>query len=277
MGSLRVSGLHAAQLTKDYSGGGRYVGEMKEGKRHGVGTTYYSNGYAEVGRYEMDHPVGEGAWWSADRQTAWRLKDGKKVGGNDLKEAEAVADSLGLPVPLLQKTAPATSAAAPAAASAPGPTDDDAPPNGVASQKLETFEHVKAALAAHDPCCVCVDPPDVWLAPLRKVVREGGLSSAVLRLRLTQGWVLLALDAERVSKVAAKDVWAVVARTIQHDAGDGIYYAMYKGKRLALFKPEAWACLQDVVEKVRAVASRLRPCPTLHVPLTLRPPPSHRR
>ena len=43
--------------------------------------------------------VGEGARWSSDRRTAWRLKDGNKGDEISLAEAAQIAGRLGLPVP----------------------------------------------------------------------------------------------------------------------------------------------------------------------------------
>ena len=46
----------------------------------GFGTYQYVDGRAEVGRYQGNVDVGEGVRWSSDRQTAWRLQDGRRVG-----------------------------------------------------------------------------------------------------------------------------------------------------------------------------------------------------
>ena len=53
----------------------------------------------EVGRYKADADVGEGAKWSADRATAWRVSDGKVGGPISLEEAARIAERVGLPVP----------------------------------------------------------------------------------------------------------------------------------------------------------------------------------
>ena len=73
-----------------------------------------ADGFAEVARYTLDKPVGEGALWNEDRSTAWRMKDGniakkkKKAsvfGGSgkdeeiSLEEAARIAAVLGLIVP----------------------------------------------------------------------------------------------------------------------------------------------------------------------------------
>ena len=43
--------------------------------------------------------MGEGAQWSADRATAWRLSDGKQGEPISLEEAARIAERVGLPVP----------------------------------------------------------------------------------------------------------------------------------------------------------------------------------
>ena len=56
----------------------------------------------EVGQYNMGKDIGEGARWSSDRRTAWRLKKGSApmFGGKiSLAEAAQIAGRLGLPVP----------------------------------------------------------------------------------------------------------------------------------------------------------------------------------
>ena len=62
-----------------FADGAIYEGEYKNGAMEGFGTYQYIDGRAEVGRYENNVDVGEGVRWSADRQTCWRLCDGKVV------------------------------------------------------------------------------------------------------------------------------------------------------------------------------------------------------
>ena len=62
-------------------------------------TGHYASGEVEVGRYKGGARVGEGARWSADRTTAWRLRDGKRGESISLEEAKQIADKVGLPVP----------------------------------------------------------------------------------------------------------------------------------------------------------------------------------
>ena len=55
-----------------------------------------------MGRFSAGADVGEGARWSADRRTAWRLREGEQVESIplDLEEAARIAKEIGLPVPL---------------------------------------------------------------------------------------------------------------------------------------------------------------------------------
>ena len=52
-----------------------------------------------MGCYAADEDSGEGAKWSADRRTAWRLQDGEEEGEISLEVAAAIAARIGLPVP----------------------------------------------------------------------------------------------------------------------------------------------------------------------------------
>ena len=61
--------------------------------------TFAVTGSALAGQYNMDKRIGEGARWSSDRRTAWRLKDGNKGDEIFLAEAAQIAGRLGLPVP----------------------------------------------------------------------------------------------------------------------------------------------------------------------------------
>ena len=70
-----------------------------DNKRHGKGTYSWADGRVDVGQCNMDKDIGEGARWSSDRRTAWRLKDGKQGDKISLAEAAQIAGRLGLPVP----------------------------------------------------------------------------------------------------------------------------------------------------------------------------------
>lgn len=82
-----------------YASGDVYEGERVAGRREGCGTYRYAGGRAEVSWYRAGEPVGEGAQWSDDRQTACRLHDGKVHESIPLEEAARIADEIGLPVP----------------------------------------------------------------------------------------------------------------------------------------------------------------------------------
>ena len=94
-----VDGKINGQGTLWYADGDRYEGEWRDGKMHGRGTYTYADGSAETGRYAAGADVGKGARWSADRQSAWRLRDGEAIGSISLKKAARIAAALGLPVP----------------------------------------------------------------------------------------------------------------------------------------------------------------------------------
>jgi hypothetical protein len=77
-------------------------------QRIGRGALTYPNGEAEVGTFAATNGetevgtgrrAGEGARWSADRQKAWRMKDGKEVAECSLEDAAAIAAAIDLPVP----------------------------------------------------------------------------------------------------------------------------------------------------------------------------------
>jgi hypothetical protein len=89
--------------TMRYADGDVYEGEYKANKKEGRGTYRFANGRAMVSRLKADAPVGKGTAWSADRQTAWRMRDGKRREEITLEEAariaQRLASALGLPVP----------------------------------------------------------------------------------------------------------------------------------------------------------------------------------
>ena len=65
----------------------------------GRGTYRYASGAVEVCCYAGGAPVGEGAEWNADGQTALRLQDGEPVEEISLEEAARIAARVGEPVP----------------------------------------------------------------------------------------------------------------------------------------------------------------------------------
>ena len=84
--------------------GSRYVGEFCDGAFEGAGTQFYLDGHAEASRYLAGEPVGTGVGWTADRAQAYRIVEAQD-GVVDriemsLEAARALADGLGVPVPL---------------------------------------------------------------------------------------------------------------------------------------------------------------------------------
>ena len=67
-----------------------YDGGWKANKFDGLGTYTYLSGMSEVSRHVADRPVGVGVRWSADRETAWRLKDGEVQAEISPEEASAL-------------------------------------------------------------------------------------------------------------------------------------------------------------------------------------------
>mmetsp|Transcript_23067 Transcript_23067/g.47424 ORF Transcript_23067/g.47424 Transcript_23067/m.47424 type:complete len:320 (+) Transcript_23067:54-1013(+) len=105
-----------------YNTGDVYIGNWKNCKRHGHGTMYIENGDVyegnwnngfkdgagtyrwrdgelDISRYSSDYRVGEGVRWSEDRRRAFRLIRGNVQEEISLREAERIADALGLPAP----------------------------------------------------------------------------------------------------------------------------------------------------------------------------------
>ena len=62
-------------------------------------TAIGASGEVDVTRCKGNAPVGEGAKWSADRATAWRMSDGKAGETISLEDAARIAERVGLPVP----------------------------------------------------------------------------------------------------------------------------------------------------------------------------------
>ena len=77
--------------------GATFEGEFANGEREGAGTYWHTDGSADFCFYAAGSATGEGARWSSDRQTAWRLLDGKKQAEISLDEARALAAQIGLP------------------------------------------------------------------------------------------------------------------------------------------------------------------------------------
>ena len=86
--------------TYNYTGGNKYVGAWKDGKRHGQGTFTFANGNKYVGEYKDGKEHGQGTWthgpeskWAGNKyvgefkdskpngQGTWTFKDGSKYVG----------------------------------------------------------------------------------------------------------------------------------------------------------------------------------------------------
>lgn len=68
---------------------------------------------------------------------------------------------------------------------------------------------------------------------------------------LSDGWVLLSLQMDRMEMAAIQDVWLVVAQTMTLLGNRGIYFTSRRRKPLALFTPEGWKALEMVSKEVR--------------------------
>lgn len=64
--------------TIEYPDGSRYIGEIKKGKRHGVGTIYYKNGSYYDGEWKKDNMHGEGTMYFTENFT-YCNNDGSEV------------------------------------------------------------------------------------------------------------------------------------------------------------------------------------------------------
>ena len=88
-----------------WNDGEYYLGQWKNGERHGKGVFYASDGSVEYSMYENGLAVGQGLKWVANRKTAFRLVDGKETSevssGVAQKEAKEKFD---LPVPEVSAT-----------------------------------------------------------------------------------------------------------------------------------------------------------------------------
>lgn len=94
--------------------GDEYVGQWKDGERHGKGIFYANDGTVEISMFENGVSKGEGISWSADRKTAHKLVDGTKKIEMLPEEAEAFAlEKFNVEVPEVSKAPPKKSPASP--------------------------------------------------------------------------------------------------------------------------------------------------------------------
>ena len=69
------------KLTKKYTDGRKYVGEFKDGKRHGQGTVIFADGRKYVGKWKDDKPNGKGILTFTDKKKyVGEYKNGKFTG-----------------------------------------------------------------------------------------------------------------------------------------------------------------------------------------------------
>ena len=69
--------------------GETYTGSFKADKRDGPGLFLWSSGRSDLCTFAKGLPKGEGVRWSADKQRAWRLKDGVQGEEMSLEAADA--------------------------------------------------------------------------------------------------------------------------------------------------------------------------------------------
>jgi len=99
-GTYTADKKEGAECTYFFAGTGtRFVGGYRADKRDGAGTFFYKDGTAEVCQHSGGEKSGEGAKWSVDRTTAWRLRAGKIGDEISLDEAAQIAERVGRPVP----------------------------------------------------------------------------------------------------------------------------------------------------------------------------------
>lgn len=88
-----------------YFNGDYYDGQWIADKKEGRGRYVWSDGSEEISMYRADKDVGEGVRWSSDGTTARRLYSGWTLLSISLKEAERIANRIGLPVPAAARVA----------------------------------------------------------------------------------------------------------------------------------------------------------------------------
>jgi len=85
--------------------GNRYIGDFTDGRFHGIGTYFRSDGWAEASRFEAGAAVGVSIGWSPDRTEAYQLVAGEGEAQRQslsLAAAAKLAEDLGVPVPRAQ-------------------------------------------------------------------------------------------------------------------------------------------------------------------------------
>lgn len=93
------AGQKEGRGTVRFADGNVYEGEWKQDKREGRGTVRLTDGRVVVDCFNAGAPVGEGAIWFDNGQTAKRMQDGKPVEEISLEEARQIAARVGVPAP----------------------------------------------------------------------------------------------------------------------------------------------------------------------------------
>jgi len=90
--------------TYKWADGDAYVGDWLDGERNGKGIFRSGDGHVEYCFFENGTPKGEGVEWSTDRKSAYKLKDGTRVGEISVQKAEALSkEKFDLPMPAYYK------------------------------------------------------------------------------------------------------------------------------------------------------------------------------
>lgn len=84
------AGVIEGHGTYTHFSGATYVGQWKHGRMDGYGTHTLADGDVQLGTYRQGAMMGEGVKFTADKQKAWRLHDGKNKGEISLEEAHTL-------------------------------------------------------------------------------------------------------------------------------------------------------------------------------------------
>ena len=107
-GSFVNDKFHGESGVYKWADGDEYTGPWKDGERHGKGTFKNADGSVEYCLYETGRAKGDGIKMSADKKSAWTLKDGEIGTEILMEEAETFFKSHGpadASAPLVEATA----------------------------------------------------------------------------------------------------------------------------------------------------------------------------
>ena len=100
VGGFDNNKFHGDKGVYHWADGDVYEGSFRDGERHGVGIFRLADGAVEYSTYDAGVVTGGGLAWSADRKTAHKTADGKKINGISPGLAEKLAKEIfDLPVP----------------------------------------------------------------------------------------------------------------------------------------------------------------------------------